>query len=76
MFLQLWHLGRASHSAFHGGSFPVSASAITVKGDDIATPVGERRDGGDSRATWLAGRWRWIASSPGFRRRLLGERGG
>ncbi|MFM9196982.1 MAG: alkene reductase, partial [Planctomycetia bacterium] len=32
IFLQLWHMGRASHSEFHGGSLPVSASAIPIKG--------------------------------------------
>ncbi|MFM8804855.1 MAG: alkene reductase [Planctomycetia bacterium] len=42
IFLQLWHMGRASHSEFHGGSLPVSASAIPIKGDDIATPVGKK----------------------------------
>jgi N-ethylmaleimide reductase len=28
IFLQLWHCGRASHSDFHNGELPVSASAI------------------------------------------------
>ncbi|MCE9612304.1 MAG: hypothetical protein K8R23_19065 [Chthoniobacter sp.] len=28
IFLQLWHLGRASHSSYHGGQPAVSASAI------------------------------------------------
>jgi N-ethylmaleimide reductase len=28
IFLQLWHCGRASHSDFHGGALPVSASAV------------------------------------------------
>ena len=30
IFLQLWHMGRASHSSFHGGKPPVSASAIAI----------------------------------------------
>jgi N-ethylmaleimide reductase len=41
-FLQLWHLGRASHSAFHGGQPAVSASAIRIDGDYIHTPVGKQ----------------------------------
>jgi N-ethylmaleimide reductase len=40
-FLQLWHLGRASHSAFHGGQPAVSASAIRINGDSIHTPIGK-----------------------------------
>src|SRR3569833_1187262 len=31
IFLQLWHVGRVSHSSFHGGELPVSASAIPLK---------------------------------------------
>ncbi len=42
MFLQLWHLGRASHSSFHGGQPAVSASAIKINGDDIHTPNGKQ----------------------------------
>ncbi|UUO09013.1 alkene reductase [Blastopirellula sp. J2-11] len=30
MFLQLWHMGRSSHSSFHDGQPPVSASAIKI----------------------------------------------
>ncbi len=41
-FLQLWHLGRASHSAFHGGQPAVSASAIKINGDSIHTPIGKQ----------------------------------
>ena len=38
--VQLWHTGRVSHESFHGGSLPVSASALpyrnrtTVRGED------------------------------------------
>jgi N-ethylmaleimide reductase len=39
-FLQLWHQGRASHSSFHGGLLPVSASAIAIEGT-IHAPVGK-----------------------------------
>jgi len=42
IFLQLWHMGRASHSSFHGGSPPVSASAIPITGDGIHTPQGKK----------------------------------
>lgn len=41
VFLQLWHCGRASHSAFHGGQAAVSASAIKINGDYIHTPQGK-----------------------------------
>lgn len=42
IFLQLWHLGRSSHSAFHGGRLPVAPSAIKINGDSIHTPVGKQ----------------------------------
>ena len=42
IFLQLWHMGRASHSDFHGGSLPVSASAVRIDGDGIHTPLGKK----------------------------------
>jgi 2,4-dienoyl-CoA reductase-like NADH-dependent reductase (Old Yellow Enzyme family) len=42
IFLQLWHMGRASHSDFHGGSLPVSASAVKIEGDGIQTPLGKK----------------------------------
>jgi len=42
IFLQLWHMGRASHSDFHGGSPPVSASAVKIAGDGIYTPLGKK----------------------------------
>jgi N-ethylmaleimide reductase len=41
MFLQLWHCGRVSHSSFHNGALPVSASAIKLNGDEIHTPNGK-----------------------------------
>lgn len=41
IFLQLWHCGRASHSDFHNGELPVSASAIKINGDEIHTPKGK-----------------------------------
>ena len=42
IFLQLWHLGRASHSSFHGGQPAVSASAIKINGESIHTPIGKQ----------------------------------
>ncbi|MCP3873719.1 MAG: alkene reductase [Desulfobacteraceae bacterium] len=42
IFLQLWHCGRASHSDFHNGQLPVSASAVKLNGDQIHTPKGKR----------------------------------
>jgi N-ethylmaleimide reductase len=42
IFLQLWHCGRASHSDFHGGQLPVSASAVKLEGDHIRTPLGKK----------------------------------
>lgn len=41
-FLQLWHCGRASHSDFHNGEPPVSASAVKLNGDYIRTPSGKK----------------------------------
>ena len=42
IFLQLWHCGRASHSDFHGGELPVSASAIKLNGEGVHTPLGKQ----------------------------------
>ena len=42
MVLQLWHCGRASHSDFHDGELPLSASAIKLQGDGIHTPKGKK----------------------------------
>ncbi len=42
VFLQLWHCGRASHSDFHDGALPVSASAVKIEGDQIHTPLGKK----------------------------------
>ncbi len=32
IFLQLWHVGRISHSSLHGGALPVAPSAIAAPG--------------------------------------------
>ena len=42
IFLQLWHCGRASHSDFHNGELPVSASPVKLNGDYIHTPLGKK----------------------------------
>lgn len=42
IFLQLWHCGRVSHSDFHEGNLPVSASAVKLNGDHIHTPLGAK----------------------------------
>lgn len=42
IFLQLWHCGRASHSDFHGGELPVSASAVKLEGEGVHTPNGKK----------------------------------
>lgn len=42
IFLQLWHTGRASHSSFHDGQLPVSASAVKHGGEYIHTPTGKQ----------------------------------
>ena len=43
IFLQLWHMGRASHSEFHNGELPVAPSAIPINGDGIHTPDGQKK---------------------------------
>ncbi len=42
LFLQMWHCGRVSHSDFHNGELPVSASAVKLHGDQIHTPLGKK----------------------------------
>ena len=44
IFLQLWHCGRASHSAFHDGQPAVAPSAVKIDGDkaQIRTPDGKK----------------------------------
>ena len=42
IFLQLWHCGRASHSDFHDGALPVSASSVKQNGEYIHTPQGKK----------------------------------
>ena len=42
-FLQLWHMGRASHSSFQeNGQLPVSASALKLNAESIHTPIGKQ----------------------------------
>ena len=42
IFLQLWHMGRSSHSSFHNGKLAVAPSAIKLEGDSIHTPTGKQ----------------------------------
>ena len=42
IFLQLWHLGRSSHSSFHGGKPAVAPSAIKINEPYIHTPTGKQ----------------------------------
>lgn len=42
IFLQLWHCGRASHSAFHNGDPAVAPSAIAINEEYIHTPEGKK----------------------------------
>jgi N-ethylmaleimide reductase len=41
IFLQLWHMGRASHSAFHEGRPAVAPSPVKINGEGINTPQGK-----------------------------------
>src|SRR5437660_7179664 len=43
IFLQLWHVGRVSHSSFQpGGALPVSASAVPIS-PELKTMTAERK---------------------------------
>jgi 2,4-dienoyl-CoA reductase-like NADH-dependent reductase (Old Yellow Enzyme family) len=42
IFLQLWHMGRASHSNFHNGKPAVAPSAIKINEEYIHTPTGKQ----------------------------------
>jgi N-ethylmaleimide reductase len=35
IFLQLWHVGRVSHSSYHGAALPVAPSAIAIKAEGM-----------------------------------------
>lgn len=35
VFLQLWHVGRVSHSSYHGGALPVAPSAIPIRAEGM-----------------------------------------
>lgn len=41
IFIQLWHVGRVSHSDFLGGALPVAPSALSVEGF-VHTPGGKK----------------------------------
>lgn len=42
IFLQLWHVGRASHPDFHNGELPVAPSALGFEGEAF-TPQGRKK---------------------------------
>ncbi|MFN8708050.1 MAG: alkene reductase [Planctomyces sp.] len=42
IFLQLWHMGRSSHSSFHNGELAVAPSAIAINEEYIHTPTGKQ----------------------------------
>ncbi|MDP9291733.1 MAG: alkene reductase, partial [Verrucomicrobiota bacterium] len=42
MFLQLWHMGRASHPDFHAGELPVAPSAFAISNGHSHTPQGNK----------------------------------
>lgn len=42
IFLQLWHMGRSSHSSFHDGRPAVAPSAIAINEEYIHTPIGKQ----------------------------------
>ncbi|QDU41103.1 N-ethylmaleimide reductase [Maioricimonas rarisocia] len=42
IFLQLWHMGRASHSSFHNGERAVAPSPIRINEEYIHTPIGKQ----------------------------------
>ena len=42
IFMQLWHMGRASHSSFHDGQLSVAPSALAIQEEYIHTPIGKQ----------------------------------
>lgn len=42
IYLQLWHMGRASHSSFHNGQPSVAPSAVKINEPYIHTPAGKQ----------------------------------
>jgi 2,4-dienoyl-CoA reductase-like NADH-dependent reductase (Old Yellow Enzyme family) len=43
VFLQLWHMGRVSHSSLQeNGQLPVAPSAIRIEGEEVYTPTGKQ----------------------------------
>ena len=43
IFLQLWHMGRSSHTCYQpNGQLPVAPSAIRIENDQIHTPTGKQ----------------------------------
>lgn len=44
IFCQLWHMGRQSHSSYHGGELPVAPSAIAVGQGQTTGQDGKKYD--------------------------------
>lgn len=44
IFLQLWHVGRVSHSSFHDGKKPVAPSAVRIEEGQAWTAEGRQTD--------------------------------
>jgi len=47
IFLQLWHVGRVSHSSFHGGALPVAPSAVPITGNGMMAMTAALKAGFD-----------------------------
>ena len=43
IFLQLWHVGRVSHSSFHGGALPVAPSAIPITAEGMMATTADSK---------------------------------
>jgi hypothetical protein len=80
IFLQLWHVGRVSHSSFHDGEMPVSASAIPIKAEGVKAMTADgkisdyetprwrpKRSRASSRPSGRARRTRWPPASTASR---------
>ena len=40
IFMQLWHMGRTTHSCYQGGKLPVAPSAVKMDGEGVRTLQG------------------------------------
>ncbi|HVS34273.1 MAG TPA: hypothetical protein VMS17_01755 [Gemmataceae bacterium] len=70
IFLQLWHMGRASHSSFHGGQPAVAPSAISKSTSRTSTrpPASSRtKSHGRWKPPRFHGSWRITGEPPSGR---------